>query len=97
MQNMFENDRINQSSQSLIMDCHLCWRQTKGLIAAVTMIRLAGCQPATMSVTAYSVVNNSSILTNSTSVTCTNTHAQQSGSSNQTRPIINSTAQDGAF
>ena len=49
MQNMFENELINQSSQSLIMDCHLCWRQTKGLIAAVTMIALAGCQPATMS------------------------------------------------
>ena len=45
---MFENDRINQSGQSLIMDCQLCWRQTKGLIASVAMISLAGCQPATM-------------------------------------------------
>ena len=46
---MFENDRANQSGQSLIKDCHFCWWQTKGLIAAVTMIALAGCQPATMS------------------------------------------------
>ena len=49
MQNMFENDLINQSGQSLITICHLCWRQTKRLIVAVTMIVLAGCQPATMS------------------------------------------------
>jgi len=49
MQDMFENDRINQSSQSLITDCHLCWRQITGFVAAVTMLALAGCQPATMS------------------------------------------------
>jgi hypothetical protein len=49
MRNLFENDRANQSGQSLIKDCHFCWWQTKGLIVAVTMIALAGCQPATMS------------------------------------------------
>jgi hypothetical protein len=48
MQIMFENDRINQSGQSLITDCQPCWRQTKGLIAAVAMIALTGCQPATI-------------------------------------------------
>ena len=46
---MFENDLINQSSQSLIKVYHLCWWQIKRLIAAVTMIVLVGCQPATMS------------------------------------------------
>ena len=47
MQNMFENDRANQSSEGLIKDCHFCWWQTKGLIVAVTMIALASCQTAT--------------------------------------------------
>jgi len=49
MQNIFENKLINQLSQSLITVCYLCWRQTKRLIVVVTMIVLAGCQPATMS------------------------------------------------
>ncbi len=67
---MFENDRINQSGQSLIMDCQPCWRQTKGLIAAVAMIALAGCQPATMPSSSIPGNNkNSLVITNSTSVT----------------------------
>ena len=49
MQNMFKNNLINQSSQILIRGCHLCWWQIKGLIVAVTMIALAGCQSATLS------------------------------------------------
>ena len=47
MRNMFENDWANQSSEGSIKDCHFCWWHTKGLIVAVTMIALAGCQPAT--------------------------------------------------
>ena len=45
---MFEKDRTKQSSQCLLKVFHLFWLLTKGLIVAITMIALAGCQPATM-------------------------------------------------
>ena len=48
MKNMFEKHRIKQSSLCLLRGFHLCWLLTKGLIAAITIITLAGCQPATI-------------------------------------------------
>ena len=98
MQNMFRNDRMNQSSQSLTKDFHPCWSQTKGLIAAITMIVLAGCQPATMppssipaatKTASLSQIQQTSPLPKSTIL-----KPDLAGSSNQTRSAINRTAPD---
>ena len=94
MQDVIKNDRKNQSSQSLITDCHLCCRQTKGFIAAAMMIMVAGCQPVTMSSPPIplSTTAASSQIQQASPVTKL---PAASGSSNQTRSIINRTTQDG--
>ena len=95
---MFENDRANQSGQSLIKDCHFCWWQTKGLIAAVTMIALAGCQPATMSspsVPAVSKTALSSQIQQTSPVSKSRiSEPDLAAPSSQTRSAINRTAPD---
>ena len=45
---MFKNDRIKKSGQCLIGCLHPFWLQAKRFFAAITMIVLAACQPATM-------------------------------------------------
>jgi hypothetical protein len=98
MRNMFENDRANQSGQSLIKDCHFCWWQTKGLIAAVTMIALAGCQPATMSspsVPAVSKTALSSQIQQTSPVSKSRiSEPDLAAPSSETRSAINRTAPD---
>ena len=100
---MFENDRINQSGQSLIMDCQPCWRQTKGLIAAVAMIALAGCQPATMpsssipattKTASSSQIQQASPVPKSPILKPTISKPGLAESSDQTRSAINWTAPD---
>ncbi len=98
MKSSLENDLINQSSQSLIKDCHLCWRQAKGLIAAVAMMALAGCQPATMSSSSISAATKtalpSQIQQASPVPKLPVTKPVSSALSNQTRSIIYRTAPD---
>jgi hypothetical protein len=92
---MFEIDRTNQSGQSVITDCHLCWRQIKGLIVVVAMIALAGCQSATMpssSIPATTKTVSSSQIQHTLPVPKL---SPSPGPSNQTRLTINRTAPDG--
>ena len=95
---MFENDRANQSGQSLIKDCHFCWWQTKGLIAAVTMIALAGCQPTTTpspSVPAVSKTALSSQIQQTSPVSKSRiSEPDLAAPSSETRSAINRTAPD---
>ncbi|MDA8798179.1 penicillin-binding protein activator [Alphaproteobacteria bacterium] len=94
MQNMFENDRANQSGQSLIKGCHFCRWQTKGLIAAVTVIALAGCQPATTSSSSIPAVSKTALSSQMQQSLSVPKFPASSGSSSQTRSVINRTAPD---
>ena len=93
---MFRNDRMNQSSQSLAKDFHSCWPQTKGLIAAITIIVLAGCQPATMPPSSIPATTKtaSSLQIQQTSPLPKSTISKLdlAESSDQTRSAINQTA-----
>ena len=95
---MFENDRANQSGQSLIKGCHFCRRQTKGFIAAVTVIARAGCQPATTSSSSIPAVSKTAL---SSQIQQTSPVSKSrisepdlAAPSSQTRSAINRTAPD---
>ncbi|MGB1900989.1 MAG: hypothetical protein ACPHOZ_07175, partial [Candidatus Puniceispirillaceae bacterium] len=98
MQNMFENDLIIHLGQSLIAICHLCWRQTRRLIVAVTMILLAGCQPATMSSSSIpakpKTASSPQIQQASSLPKSTISKPELAESSHQTRSAINRVAPD---
>ena len=95
---MFGNDRINQSSQSLIKDFPSCWLQIKGLVVAITMIVLAGCQPATMPPSSTPATTTTASLSQiqQTSPVPKSTISKPdlAGSTDQTRSAINRTAPD---
>ena len=98
MQNVFGNDRMNQSSHNLTKNFHSCWSQTKGLIVAIMMIVLAGCQPATMppsSIPATTkTASSSQIQQTSPLPKSTLSKLDLAESSDQLRSAINQTAPD---